>query len=72
MNQEQAILNHLRNVGPLTGSAAYELYGCMRLPARVSDLRSDGWPVCRRFVRAKNRYGKTVNVAEYYMEGNAK
>lgn len=37
MSQCDEILSHLRNRGPLTGAEAYRLYGCMRLPARVSD-----------------------------------
>ena len=72
MTQCQEILNHLRNSGPITGADAYRLYGCMRLPARVSDLRDEGWPIKRRMVVVVNRKGERVHCAEYYMEGNAR
>lgn len=43
--QKRQILRYLQEGNSLTGLAALTLCGCMRLPARVADLRADGWPV---------------------------
>ncbi len=69
MSQCDEILRHMRKVGPINGAEAFRLYGCMRPPARVSDLRRMGYPVRSRRVKVRNRRGEAVSVSEYYMEG---
>jgi len=39
----------------------------MRLASRINDLKRMGYPVRKRSVSAKNRYGETVYFAEYYL-----
>ena len=42
--------------------------GCMRLASRIADLKDQGYPIGRRMKTSKNRYGKNVSFAEYYLE----
>ena len=42
MSQEQQIFNHLKRYGSITPMIALRRYGCMRLAARVNDLRAKG------------------------------
>ena len=41
--QKAAILAHLREGRPLTQDESRELYGCMRLASRISELRREGF-----------------------------
>ena len=43
-------------------------YGCMRLAARVSDLKSMGYPIASKNEVSKNRYGQPVNYTRYFLE----
>ena len=72
MSQREDILRHMKDQGPITGAEAYRLYGCMRLPARVADLKRQGWQIGRRMVSVDCRNGRKARVAQYYMEGNAR
>ena len=40
----------------------------MRLAARIADLREQGYLIGKRMKKCKNRYGNTVQFAEYYIE----
>lgn len=40
--QSEMILAHLRTGAPLTQDQARELFGCMRLASRISDLKKAG------------------------------
>ena len=68
MTQCEKVLRHLREHGTITAAEAVYEYGIFRLAARVSDLKRDGHRINRRMVSAKNRYGETVNFAEYRLE----
>lgn len=41
MSQNDLILRHLRH-RPITALEAFELYGCLRLAARISNLKEQG------------------------------
>ena len=62
MSQEQDILYHLHNISPLTPLDALNLYGCLRLSARIDDLRRQGHNIETKIVE---RNGKRF--AEYKM-----
>lgn len=66
--QCQQILEYMMQFGSITQLDALRDIGCMRLASRISDLRSQGHPIGRRMKTSKNRYGKDVNFAEYYLE----
>lgn len=69
MTQCDSILEWMTRGNTITSRQAIELFGCTRLAARVSDLRAMGHNVSKRTKTVKNRYGRTCNVAEYYIEG---
>lgn len=67
MTQNQMVLNHLKNIGSMTRAEAYDLYGISELNTRVCNLRSDGHLIGSRNKSVTNRYGRRVNVSEYYL-----
>jgi hypothetical protein len=63
MNQNQQILNHLRNGKSITPLEALNEYGCLRLGARIHDLKRAGHNIASESVELPN--GKRV--ASYRM-----
>ena len=70
MNPTQCnqILEYMRTFGTITQLDALRDIGCMRLASRISDLRNHGYAIGRRMKTGKNRYGKDITFAEYYLE----
>ena len=60
--QAKSILRYLENGGKITPIEALTKFGCMRLGARIWDLRQDGKPIEKNTVL---RNGK--HVAQYYL-----
>ena len=71
--QTNQVLRHLRTLGALTQREAMNLYGIMRLGARVYDLRGRGYNIVRDMEGSVNRYGRPVRYAVYRLkeEGTA-
>lgn len=69
MNPTQCnmVLDYMRQFGSITQLEAIRDIGCMRLASRISDLRYQGYAIGRRMKTSKNRYGKDVSFAEYYL-----
>lgn len=67
--QNDMILRHLRAFGSISPREALELYGCMRLGARIYDLKRQGFVIKAARETARNRRGDKVTYARYYMEG---
>ena len=65
MNQCDMILRYMQDTGSITPWEAMKEFGCMRLGARIYDLKRRGVNVSRELVTDRNRYGKTVNYARY-------
>ena len=61
------ILEYMRKYGSITPLEAEDAFGCMRLAARIADLKDQGYTIGRRTKTGKNRYGNTVSFAEYYL-----
>ncbi len=55
MDQTTAILRHLRAGHELTPIEAFERFGCLRLAARISDLRRDGYAIETRIEKGKGK-----------------
>lgn len=62
------ILEHLIKFGSITPMEALSEYGCMRLGARIWDLRDDGIEIETEMVKAKNRFGKDIRFAKYSLK----
>lgn len=65
MTQTERILRHLNDYGSITALDALREYGCMRLGARIWDLKHQGHDIKTTFETAENRYGKNVSYARY-------
>lgn len=66
MTQNDQILRHLKtHKRGITQLAAIEKYGCLRLSARIADLRGMGYDIRSEIIAVKNRDGETCHVARY-------
>nr|DAG69023.1 MAG TPA: helix-turn-helix domain protein [Caudoviricetes sp.] len=65
MTQTERIRRHLDTFGSITPAEALQEYGCMRLGARIYDLRRLGIPIEREIVTGKNRFGESTHYARY-------
>jgi hypothetical protein len=54
-SQSAKILRFLRNGGSLTALDALRLFGCLRLAARIKDLRSVGHPIISAMLQNMGR-----------------
>ena len=63
--QCKRILNHIEKRGSITALEALGLYGVMRLPARICDLRNKGIRINTEMVERFNKYAEKVHVAKY-------
>jgi len=64
MNQTEAILEYLQEGNPITPLEALREFGCMRLAARIADLKAKGYEITSRPKKVPTRIGETT-VAEY-------
>ena len=69
MKQTEMTLQHLRERGSITPMESIHLYGCMRLGARIYDLKRAGYDITVERETAPNRYGKPVTYARYTLRG---
>ena len=69
MTQTERVLQYLKDFGSITPLQALSDLGVMRLGARIWDLRQAGYPITRRMVGSKNRYGEAVSFSEYRLGG---
>lgn len=68
--QNDMILEHLKEHGKIDPKQAYENFGCMRLSARIFNLREQNNHIETTYKIVKNKFGKKVNVAEYKLLGD--
>ena len=69
--QCERLLAHLKLGLPLTAHKALYGYSCLRLAARMWDLRQMGHQIERRMVEVQTRDGRKARVAEYFLDGAA-
>lgn len=62
-SQNKAILSYLRGGNKITQLLALEMFGCMRLPSRIHDLKKVGIEIKDRFITLTS--GKRVK--EYWI-----
>ena len=67
MKQKQTdlILRYLQEYGSITPLEALSEFSCMRLGARIWDLRRDGYEITKTMEAATNRFGDPVHYARY-------
>jgi hypothetical protein len=66
MVQNDMILVALKNGEKITPLSALEKFGCLRLSARIWDLRHEGYPIVTKNITTPQ--GKSI--AEYSLENN--
>ena len=65
MTQCEMILRHMKEIGSISPIDALREYGCMRLAARISDLRKQGHEINSEWVTYEGRYEKDVSFKCY-------
>lgn len=70
-NQTELVLEYLRRYGSITPAEALGEFGCMRLGARIWDLKRDGYDITMELVQSTNRLGRTVRYARYRLHEHA-
>lgn len=65
MTQTERVLMYMRDFGSVSPVEALRDLGCMRLAARISDLKKKGYVIQRDMVSSSNRYGDEVRYAMY-------
>ena len=66
--QKERVLSWLKSGESLNRLLSWEHLGVLEAPARISELRSEGYNIVTRMVSVKNRYGETVRIAEWSMQ----
>ena len=68
MTQCEKILRYMELHGSITARQALNECGCMRLAARIHDLREQGHDIHMELVKVRTRQGSTY-VARYKLNG---
>ena len=66
MTQNTQIFNHLKRYGSITPGYALDKFDCMRLAARISELRGRGHKIETDWIK---RNGKRFAKYRYYSNG---
>lgn len=67
-SQCDRILMYLQQYGSITALDAMREFGCMRLAARILDLKKKGNRIAKTQQTTLNRYGDQVSISRYYLE----
>lgn len=67
MSQKDRILQYLKDGKTLTRANSYEEVGCFEAPARISELRHEGYDIITTMKTVRNRFGEKVRIAEWTM-----
>lgn len=65
MTQTDMVLRYMQETGSITPWEAMREFGCMRLGARIYDLKRRGVAVRTELITEQNRFGKRVQFAKY-------
>ena len=65
--QNKQILEYMRENTCITPMDALKEFGCMRLAARIADLKAAGHHIIKEFGYQKGKRGKAVRYARYFL-----
>lgn len=65
MSQKQRILNYLERGHTLTRLNSWELLGVLECPARICELKQDGYDIKTERMTIKNKFGEKVSIAKW-------
>lgn len=66
--QTRRVFDFIQRHGSITPRQAEDELGCMRLAARIAEIRAEGYPIRAEIVTVKNKYGEKVRFARYKHE----
>lgn len=69
-NQKEKIIKYIKKYKSITPQDAMFDLGIMRLAARISDLKDDGYNIETEMETGKNRDGEPVRYARYRLKEN--
>ena len=62
-SQKKSILDWLSEGNTITSLQALNMFGCLRLASRISDLRSEGFPIAKEMIEVNGK-----RVAQYWLQ----
>lgn len=62
------VLDYIQKHGSITPRDAEEMYGIMRLGARIYELKKKGYRIKTELTEGKNRFGQKTRYARYSIE----
>ena len=62
-SQKKLILDWLSDGNVITSLQALNRFGCMRLACRISDLKSEGFPITKEMIEVNGK-----RVAQYWLQ----
>lgn len=65
MTQKERIVDYLTTQGDISPYEAFLYLGITKLATRVSELIRDGYPIAKRMVTERNRWGENVCYMRY-------
>lgn len=68
MKQTEQILDYMKNYDGITPMDALKDIGCMRLAARIADLRRDGHRIKGEKIGVRRRDGSKAHVMRYTVD----
>lgn len=68
MKQTEQILDYMKNFGGITPMDALKDIGCMRLAARIADLKREGHRIKSEKVVVRRRDGSRAFVERYIID----
>lgn len=69
--QNERIIEYIKEHGGITQLEASEFLGVQRLPSRVFDLKTLGFPIASKYVKGKNRFGEPCHYKMYFLKEGA-
>lgn len=66
-SQKNRILDYMKEHRFITAYDAQREFGCMRLSARIAEMKAEGIAVGSDFTTVRNRYGELCNVKRYWL-----
>ena len=67
-SQKSRILDYLKSGKVLTRLNSWTELGVLEAPARISELRQDGWAIRTDMVTVNNRYSEAVRIAMWSLD----
>lgn len=68
MKQQQRILNYLKTGRSLSRLNSWAKLGILEAPARISELRAQGYKITTKRKSIVNKYGERTSIALWTME----